>query len=53
MQKESDNLKTEKSGGLIIDEMAIQKDLKVSFRNGCVSVDGSVEMGQMTEDLFY
>lgn len=51
MVNESENLKTEKSGGLIIDEMSVQEDLKMSFKDGKVSVDGLVEMGEFAEDI--
>ena len=48
---EANRLKCEKNGGLIIDEMSVQEDLQIGFRDGKVTVDGFVHMGQMSEDM--
>lgn len=51
LHAESNRLKSEKNGGLIIDEMYVQEDLQTSFAQGKVSIDGLVDMGQFCEDM--
>ena len=48
---ESNRLGTEKHGGLILDEMAVQEDLQVSVQEGKVNIEGLVHMGQACEDM--
>lgn len=48
---ESERLKSEKRGGLILDEMSIQEDLQLSFGDGKVFIDGLVDMGSFCEDM--
>lgn len=51
MHNESKRLKTDRHGGLILDEMAIQEDLKMSFSDGKVAIDGLVDLGSTADHL--
>ena len=51
LHEESKRLKSERHGGLIIDEMSVQEDLQMSFQCGKVLVDRLVDMGQFSEDM--
>ena len=52
MFKEAKRLNVDMRGGLILDEMAVQDDLKMSFYGGKNTVDGLVDMGSLAEDLY-
>lgn len=51
MFNEAKRLKVDMRGGLILDEMGIQDDLKMSFHGGKNTVDGLVDMGSLAEDI--
>ena len=51
MFKESERLNTEKHGGLILDEMSVQEDLKMGFFENQNKIDGLTDMGKMPENL--
>ena len=48
---ESNRLETEKTGGLILDEMAIQEDLQISRQEGEIRIDGLVNLGKTCDDM--
>lgn len=52
LYQESTRLNTEKEGGLILDEMAVQEDLQLCFENGKVLIDGFVDLGQISNDMY-
>ena len=45
MCKEAIRFKSDRHGGIILDEMAVQEDLKMSFGDGQISLDGLVDLG--------
>ena len=51
MFKEAERLQIDRKGGLILDEMAIQDDLNMSFSEGQNMVDGLVDLGKFAHDM--
>ena len=53
MFNEAKRLNVDMRGGLILDKMGIQDDLQMSFHGGKNTVNGLVDVGGLTVDIYF
>ena len=51
LYEDSKRLGTEKQGGIILDEMAIQEDLQFHSQHGAIKTEGLVDLGEACADM--
>ena len=51
MYNEAVRFKCDRFGGIVLDEMAIQEDLKMAFGNNKISLDGLVDLGSTCSNM--